>query len=428
MSRLYDLAFRSIAPLALNFATGYRTWYDVLSRSQFLPREELAKRQMDRLRDLCKYAFRSVPLFRQLGGTVDFEDPAELPIVTKTILRRRQSEAFSDSGAFRFGHRMVTSGSTGEPLEFWIDRRSSGLRLASRYLFDHWIGLNLGARCSRIIVRPSRLSRLYANEQQFRFGEVTSKTALAVLRSILRFRPEGLMGHPSTLLLLAEAKLGEMASQASPIVSAVSTAETLLESARGTIHDAFNCSVYNRYGLVELSGYVAQECQAQAGLHVNMEHFLLEIVDDGGPVSDGKPGRIIVTDLHNHVMPLIRYDTGDVGILSERQCPCGITWPLLESVQGRECDYLVLKDGSRFPLSNFAGNFLRCFLWSVVQVQFVQRRDGSVLVRVVPRSKLSSGDVTRMKRYFSGLLAAFDIEAVSEIPVKSGKRPLLIRE
>jgi len=428
MSRLYDRAFQSIAPLALNFATGYRTWCDVLSRSQFLPREALAKRQMERLRELGKYVFRSVPLFRKLGGTADFGDPAKLPVMTKTILRKHRSEAFADSGAFRFGHRIVTSGSTGEPLEFWIDRRSRGLRLASRYLFDHWIGINFGARCSRIIAMPSRLSRLYANEQQIRFSEVRSRTAPSVLRKILRFRPEGLMGHPSSLFLLAEAKLKAMASHASPIVSAVTSAETLVDSARDTIRDAFGCPVYNRYGLRELSGYIAQECQARGGLHVNMEHVFLEIVDDGGPVPNGTPGRIIVTDLYNHVMPLIRYDTGDIGILSRRQCPCGITWPLLESIQGRECDYVVLKDGSQFPLSNFAGNFLRSFLRSVAQVQFVQKRDGCLLVRIVPRLELSSDDVHRMRRYYSELLRTFDLELVSETVAKSGKRPLLIRE
>lgn len=161
---------------------------------------------------------------------------------------------------------------------------------------------------------------------------------------------------------------------------------------------------------------------------MNMEHVFLEIVDDGGPVPNGTPGRIIVTDLYNHVMPLIRYDTGDIGILSRRQCPCGITWPLLESIQGRECDYVVLKDGSQFPLSNFAGNFLRSFLRSVAQVQFVQKRDGCLLVRIVPRLELSSDDVHRMRRYYSELLRTFDLELVSETVAKSGKRPLLIRE
>jgi phenylacetate-CoA ligase len=181
--------------------------------------------------------------------------------------------------------------------------------------------------------------------------------------------------------------------------------------------------------LREISGYIAQECKAKRGLHINVEHVILEIVDEGGVVLHGEPGRIVITDLHNRVMPLIRYDTGDVGTLSTRQCPCGITWPLLEVIQGRQCDYVVLRDGSRIHLGIIADSFLHHFFGRIVQVQFVEREQGSMIVRMVRQKRLTKADISKVEAYFGKLFSSFDLEFTHDLPSDaSGKTPLLVRE
>lgn len=429
MTVLYDRVFRRVGPVALNAVSDYRTYLESLRRSQFLPFEELRRCQEQRLRQLCEYAFRHVPLFKQLGGKPDFGDPAELPILSKTVLKTEFRLATSGGLCQVFRRGDFTSGTTGVPLRFWTDRRSDGLRLASRYLFDEWIDLSFGSRTARIILNPSRFSRLVANELHIPHGSVTSRTAPEVLERVFRFQPECVASPPYALGLLAEARPRIQAKPSKPLCSIVSTGDDLLQSQRTPIERSFECKLYNRYGLREISGYIAQECKVQRGLHINVEHVMLEIVDEGGIVLHGEPGRIVITDLHNHVMPLIRYDTGDVGILSTRQCTCGITWPLLEVIQGRQRDYVVLKDGSRIHLGIIADSFLHHFSGTILQVQFVERDQGSMIIRMVRQKRLTQTDVTKVEAYFGKLFSSFDLEFTRDLsPDMSGKIPLLVRE
>jgi phenylacetate-CoA ligase len=209
----------------------------------------------------------------------------------------------------------------------------------------------------------------------------------------------------------------------------VSTGDDLLRSQRTLIERSFECRLYNRYGLREISGYIAQECRAQRGLHINVEHVMLEIVDRGGVVVQGKPGRIIITDLHNRVMPLIRYDTGDMGILSTNPCTCGITWPILQVIQGRQRDYVALKDGTQIHLGIIADSFLRHFSGKILHVQFVERGQGFMTVRVIPQERLTHTDMTRVGAYLSKLFSSFDVKFTYDLPSDiSGKTPLLVRE
>ena len=110
---------------------------------------------------------------------------------------------------------------------------------------------------------------------------------------------------------------------------------------RRTIEEVFQCPVTNRYGCEEVS-LIACECQRHDGLHVNADGIYLEVLrPDGTPCPPGEPGMIVVTDLVNRAMPIIRYQVGDMGVLSDRQCPCGRGLPLLEKIEGRMADYVV---------------------------------------------------------------------------------------
>ena len=119
----------------------------------------------------------------------------------------------------------------------------------------------------------------------------------------------------------------------------------LLEHERKVIKQAFNAEVTNRYGCEEV-GLIACECEQHNGMHINTPHIVLECVDDNdNPVPFGTSGKLVITDLNNFAMPLIRYRIEDVGILTDRQCQCGRTLPLLEKLEGRVADFLKKLDG-----------------------------------------------------------------------------------
>jgi phenylacetate-CoA ligase len=91
---------------------------------------------------------------------------------------------------------------------------------------------------------------------------------------------------------------------------------------------------------------MAWECPARAGYHVDADSVIIEIVDDDGrPVRPGQTGRAIATGLINRMMPLIRYELGDLLVASDRRCTCGRTLPMIEGIEGRMKDRIPLPGG-----------------------------------------------------------------------------------
>src|SRR5262249_4336617 len=127
----------------------------------------------------------------------------------------------------------------------------------------------------------------------------------------------------------------------------ISTAMLLHDWQRSVIEHVFKCSVTNRYGCEEVS-LIASECEEHNGLHVNADSVYTEVPANG---------KLLVTDLTNRAMPLIRYQIGDVVVPSNRCCKCGRGLPLIERVEGREADYVVTPGGRLISGISLTENF-----------------------------------------------------------------------
>jgi phenylacetate-CoA ligase len=106
------------------------------------------------------------------------------------------------------------------------------------------------------------------------------------------------------------------------------------------------------YGLSEMCGPgVAGECPARAGLHVQEDHFLVEVIDpgSGAPRADGEEGELVFTTLTKEALPLIRYRTGDIGWLAREPCDCGRTLARIGGLRGRLDDMLIVRGVNVFP-------------------------------------------------------------------------------
>jgi phenylacetate-CoA ligase len=106
------------------------------------------------------------------------------------------------------------------------------------------------------------------------------------------------------------------------------------------------------YGLSEMCGPgVATECPARDGMHVQEDHFLVEVVDpdSGAPLSEGEEGELVFTTLMKEALPLIRYRTGDIGSLDRSPCGCGRTFARLSGLRGRRDDMLIVRGVNLFP-------------------------------------------------------------------------------
>src|SRR5699024_9727277 len=98
----------------------------------------------------------------------------------------------------------------------------------------------------------------------------------------------------------------------------------------------FNCPVVARYATEEL-GIIANQCLHTENYHVNEGSFIVEVLkkNSNNQVDPGEEGRIIVTDLYSNAMPLIRYDTGDLGVI-KKGCSCGYKGKILKTISGRK--------------------------------------------------------------------------------------------
>ena len=159
---------------------------------------------------------------------------------------------------------------------------------------------------------------------------------------------------------------------------------------RRVIEDVFHCKVTNRYGCEEVS-LVACECEQHNGLHVNADGIYLEVLRrDGTPCAAGETGMIVLTDLANRAMPMLRYQVGDMGALGDRLCPCGRGLPLLEKIEGRSADYVITPRGEYVSGISLTDHF-NTLIPGVVQLQIVQEELDRFRFRIVQRAGLRPG-------------------------------------
>jgi phenylacetate-CoA ligase len=216
-----------------------------------------------------------------------------------------------------------------------------GVRLGDRRL-DIW-GATEFAPPKRALHRISR--RIWRHDRLSAF-ETTDAEVDAQLRYAVRFRPTLLRGYASAVYRFAQraAALGIRL----PTLRAISTsADALLPSMRRTIEEAFGVPAFDQYGCGEVLA-IAFECEAHHALHVAEEHVVVEI-----DAPAGHEGDVLVTDLDNYAMPLLRYRNGDCGIVETTPCPCGRPGMLLRSPVGRAGECIVLPDSRRYNRTFF---------------------------------------------------------------------------
>lgn len=348
-------------------------YYRYLQRKQRLPADAQRAEQTRLLAELCATAARDVPAYRARFREAGL-DPAELSHDPCALARLRpvfREEIRDDQLAYlREGTRSAaielisTGGTGGSPLTIARDAHAKDWWLAQSFLLNSWTGLGIGVpyfflwgasqEIAHTQVGLQRLNlALLHGRRTLNASRMSSAKELEFLQELNR-KPHCryIYGYANELHNLAVRSLQSGPRVRRPLLAVIATAEPLTEAMRATIERAFQCPVYNRYGSRE-AGDIASECRHQRGLHVNPLFTQLEVVDDlGQPLGYGQEGQFLVTNLHNRVMPLIRYAIGDRGVLrAPERCSCGVSWPTIVALTGRVNDWVFLADGSRLRCS-----------------------------------------------------------------------------
>ncbi len=388
-----------------------------------------------RLREVLVRAFCEVPYYSETWRLVGFSQQqlekftlADLPKIPVTYKRDLvgNAELFvaQDTATHKKLHRYHTSGSTGTPVTSIVSPEDHQRFFAAREVRSFgWAGTSIKVPRSTIggrIVVPEADSRgpfyrYNRTERQVYFSafHISPGHVVNYLKGFNRYRPMVLTGYAHSYYTLARMMREQDLQLDYTPTALVLGSEKLTPEMKNVIREAFRARAYEEYGAVEPC-VLATECEA-GSLHINPDYGIVEILDDHDlPVPAGKLGRIVCTGLLSQTQPLIRYDIGDLGILSKKSCTCGRNHlPVLEEVVGRKEDVIVGLDGRETV--RFHGLFID--LPNLLEGQVVQEDLDFIRVRVVARPGFGRGEADLIRRRLQERLGPIrvKVERVSEI-------------
>jgi len=418
-----------------------------LEASQWLTREVLAQRQLDLLRRHLAYCGQQVPFYANLFDELGFDpeavaspgDLARLPVLDKPTITAAGDRLHSREMPRLQSRHKSTSGSTGVPLNYYLDRRSHSYLWAQIWRAwgqvgytpgDLYATLSGGSLLPREVDLKQRIYLLLSGCVHLPSYHLTAREMDEYAVVLRRRRVAYLYGYPSSLELLADHLL---ANDARPpaMLAVFTTSEMLTPTARAAIAEAFGAPVHDTYGCND-GGVYAFECEHHDGYHVGDESCLVEVVDDQGrPVPDGEVGRIVTTHLVNRAHPFLRYATGDMGAISAEPCACGRGLSRIVQLQGRERDFVVTPDGRRIHGAFF--NHFEPFYASpwISRFQVYQGQVGRLEVRLVVSRPPTDDEHEDLVAELRRGLGAMDIEVrqVEDLELsRTGKFRVVISE
>jgi phenylacetate-CoA ligase len=420
----------------------YFRYFEEFQRSQFFTQEEIRELQLRRLQALLQHAYENCPFYRSRMNEAgvspasirSLDDLRALPVLTKSNIQDFGPLMLAANIPEGARVRNQTGGSTGSPLQFYVDKERFDSRMASTDRHNRWAGLRpgdwqtslWGARLDQVIEPGAK--HYFRNTLLYRRIELNTSLITEdhwhkLISELRTKRPRFLVAYARSAVLLANYLRDNCITDIS-FDAIITTAEVLLAEERQLVEQVLGGKVFNRYGCREVS-IIASECERHS-MHVNAEALLIEIaVDDLHTTS----GRVLITDLLNFSMPLIRYEVGDIASWAEAQeCPCGRGLPILADIQGRTTDFLKLSDGRR--ISGPALTLVVADMPDVRQVQFVQHQLDQIELRVVPGNGYGEHTKAELRKRLSlyiGSSAQLNLQETARIPSEaSGKYRFVI--
>ena len=278
----------------------YSRYAAKFNRSQHLSPDALERLQLTLLKRQLEHAYTNVPFYRRrmdaaglLPADVrSLSDLQRLPALTKREIQDHKAEMLAGNVPESMRVKNQTGGSTGSPLQFWVDKERFDSRRASTDRHNAWAGLHPGDWCaqlwgSRLDTGASTLPNV-TWRQRFLYRTLTLNTSLvseadlnAYIELLRKYRPRHLIAYAQSAAMFAQHCVKFGVSDVH-FDSVITTAEVLLPEHRSLIESTFSTQVFNRYGCRELS-VIASECEHHTGLHVNGDALLVEIEMLPGP-------------------------------------------------------------------------------------------------------------------------------------------------
>jgi phenylacetate-CoA ligase len=428
------------------YGSDFEALFEEFRKTEQYTLQQIRDYQDEKVAHLIRYATTNVPYYRQLfrenklkaSDVQNVNDLHKVPVLTKDMVKRHAGDLL----ATNIGKdRLIggsTSGTTGSPLQIYYDQNICLVNNVVDWRQKAWAGIDYGDRIALILGRPIvGMQRKKPPFWQYDFihkqlwmsaFHMSPANLGSYVDKLGSFSPKAIEGYPSTMHVLAKFILEQ--GIRFPLKAVFVSSEPLLDIQREEIEAAFQCRVFDFYGLAERVIFASQ-CQFHEGLHLNFEYGILEIVDENCQALDaGEEGAMVATGLQNYAMPLIRYQISDRTSKYTEQCACGRELERIRRIETKQEDTVVRTDGTKISPSVLTHPFKS--LKNIEKSQVVQESSNQITVRLVRLEQFKESDLDTFKREFSkrvGTEFHVKIEFVDDIArEKSGKYRWVIRK
>lgn len=414
MDKRFEIIYTKLPISFQNLACSYEGWKiqkkryppafmkvlaDVESRS-YLSNDELESFRDLRLQSFVQNAVTTVPYYRTLFRDIGIEpqdirtlaDMQQLPIMDKPIVRDNYENLVSKAIRPEDTTTFHTRGTTGSPLVSAVSKQAMLEQWAIRWRFRRWHGVQLDTPAAfftgRSIVPIAQTQppfwRYNRPGRQILFSSfhMSSANLPSYVDALRKHRPSYIQGYPTSLALLSSHLLETGSDLGYQPRWVFTNSETLLPNQEDIIARALGVHPRQRYGSAEAVAEIS-ECE-NGKLHVDEDVAAAEFI----PTEDDQVFRVVGTNLSNPAVPLLRYELRDLVFRSGATCSCGHPGRIVDSIEGRLDDYVILKDGRR--QGRIAG--IPEKLRNVVECQVYQKVPGEIDIRVVRGSNYAEAD------------------------------------
>jgi phenylacetate-CoA ligase len=329
-----------------------------LDQTQWLSNSEIENLQYQKFLKLISDVLRFTPYYQKglrgidLTSIRDLADIEKLPFLEKGDLKSHSDALLCINGKRTF--KKTTGGSTGNPVTVYQSSNAIAAADAAYWRGFGWAGIDMCDKQARFWGMPrnnkdialTKVKDFILNRKRCSAFSFSEDDMLRYYHRLNKFRPKFIYGYVSMLEEFSKFLVKNNLSLKNSPVCVVTTSEVLTDYHRELIGNAFQCRVYNEYGCGE-TGTIAHECEF-GSMHINAENVIVEIVKNNVVVDDGESGEIVVTDLNNFAMPLVRYKLKDIGYIDPTPCACGRGLPVLGGIKGRAYDTIYNRTGRAF--------------------------------------------------------------------------------
>jgi phenylacetate-CoA ligase len=429
-----------------NISKKFYRYYEALKKTQYLSNKELKEYQLYKLKKILRHAYGNSPYYTEQFNQKKFhirnfkslEDLNKIPYLEKSVLKKNSKlNIFAHNVDLFKIYKITTSGSTGEPMKIYVDNEQLEIRFASTLRGQEWAGWKIGTKNIRLWHQTIGMNYLQILKERFdaflmrriffpayNFDDNLVKK---LFRIIAKNENIIIDGYAESLNYLN--KLSK--DNSLKLKSIISSAQILPKYIKKEIEQKFNTTVYDKYGSREFSG-IAYENNEKNGHLIQMESYIVEIIKDNKKAKPGEIGEIVITDLNNLIMPMIRYRIGDLAeAISVDYNSCKIKMDRIGDIYGRTQSIVILPNTKWLPATFFIHIF-KDFEDYITQFQIIQKKIDLIIINII-KTELYNDTVEKkimiLLRDFIEDSVEISIIVVEKIKnIKTGKVNYIINE